>query len=437
MKKVKFTLRQLGVWVTMLFFPVMLYAQDTSDTGYGRNIYRPQHARQDDSLHMNATKDTLPQPDQDSLDARMQFIRDSIDARMQFIRDSLAAREAFVRDSLQRRERAIDSLNFLKAALPVLLEASLRTVLDEIPISTIPPVITEDLSLTDFIYITLPFDFIRPFTPWKSRINLSDKPVSIVVDPGKKKITSIQTPVFHFSYNYDPRSKTLRIQGQGAIAGASSVKYFKLPVDTVFYDAKGRIMKIKKYHEFYQVKNNYQKGAFVYSQLAQVRQFEYNTLNAITSYQLTNFCDRSTAQQSVKVCNMITYQVISQGTLYKVVRRNDPANEYSDGEFTYEFGPDHTLISVSFINNKKTENWKTFIELNEKGDVASYIYENNGVIRNSLLINYYLNSPNARYKVETIGCSFEGDGVCYYQINNMTQKSRSRDKLTMEWGPWR
>ena len=95
------------------------------------------------------------------------------------------------------------------------------------------------------------------------------------------------------------------------------------------------------------------------------------------------------------------------------------------------------LKNVAFTNLKKTENWKTYIELNDEGNVSVYIYENQGAIRNSLMINYYLNDPDAKYNVETISCAFEDDGVSYYQKNNMTGKSRSRDKMTLEWSPWR
>jgi hypothetical protein len=416
--------------------------------GTGKYLYRPQEIRINDTSQFSQEEVPRPAANQDSLNARqqfmrdsietrMQFIRDSIETRMQFIRDSIAAREAFVRDSIERRERKIDSLNFLKSALPGLLEASIKTISEEIVISTIPPAVTEDLMLTNYIYITLPFDFTRPFTPWKSIINLSDKPVSIVVDAKEKKITSIQSPIFHHFYEYNARSKTLRVQGQGTIVSAPSTKYYKLPIDTVFYDSKGRIIKIKRYHEFYQVKNSYQKGPFVFNHLTQVRQFEYTPTNTLSQYQLTNFCDRWSAQEARKVCNIITYQIIAQGNIYHVTRKNDPANEYSDGEFTYEFGFDYTLKSVSFLNVKKTENWKTYIELNKDWYVSNYIYENQGAIRNSILINYYLDDPNARFKVETISCSFESDGVCYYQKNNMTGKSRTRDKLTLEWSPWR
>ncbi len=413
------------VQILSIFFAA-LSAQDNTDTASEKYLYRPRNIRLNDTLKMREKSDTLVSINQDSIDARMQFVRDSI-----------AAREAFVRDSIQRRERKIDSLNFLKAALPGLLEASLKTISDEIIIRTVNPEITEDLTLTNFLYITLPFDFTRPYTPWKSAINLSNKPVAITTDANRKKILAIQSPVFHFTYEYNPRSKTLRIDEPGAIVSKKTGKFYKIPVDTIFYDARGRIVKIKRYHDFYQIKNSYQKGPFLFAHLTQVRLFEYDQANAITQYQLTNFCDRSNAQEARKVCNIITYQASRQGNKYQVARKNDPPNPYSDGEFIYEFQGDYNLNNVAFTNLTKTENWKTYIELNEDGYVSGYIYENQGAIRNSLMINYYLNDPDAKYKVETISCAFEDDGVSYYQKNNMTGKSRSRDKMTLEWGPWR
>jgi hypothetical protein len=426
----------LCIQILSIFFSA-LSAQDNTDADSEKYLYRPRSVRLSDTLQMGEKRDTLVSINQDSIDARLKFVRDSINARMQFIRDSIAAREAFVKDSIQRRERKIDSLNFLRNALPGLLEASLKTISDEIIIKTVNPEITNNLTLTNYQYITLPFDFTRPYTPWKSVINLSNKPVAITTDANRKKILAIRSPVFHFTYEYNPRSKTLRIDEPGAIVSKTTGKFYKIPVDTVFYDARGRIIKIKRYHDFYQIKNSYQKGSFLFTHLIQVRQFDYDPSYAITQYQLTNFCDRSNAQEARKVCNVITYQVSRQGNKYLVVRKNDPPNPYSDGEFIYEFQGDYDLKNVAFTNLKKTENWKTYIELNDEGNVSVYIYENQGAIRNSLMINYYLNDPDAKYKVETISCAFEDDGVSYYQKNNMTGKSRSRDKMTLEWSPWR
>lgn len=437
MEKKRILSRLIITGFGILILVTTLCAQESNDSSLERNLYRPQRFRQTDTITILQKGDTLKPVNQDSINARLKFVHDSIEARLQFIRDSIAAREAFVRDSIRRRERKIDSLSFLKKALPGLFEASIKTVSDEIVIHTINPEITDDLTLTDYKYITLPFDFTRPYTPWKSTLNLSTKPVSIVVDASPKKIISIQSPVFHFTYEYNQRSKTLRIVEPGTIVSKTTGKYYKLGIDTVFYDQSGRIVKIKRYNEFYQIKNNYQKGAYIFTHLTQVRQFVYGVSNKITEYQLTNFCDRSSAQEARKVCNIITYQISNMGNIYKVSRKNNPENPYSDGEFIYEFQPDFNLSTVAFSNLKKTENWKTYIELNKDGYVSNYIYENQGAIRNSLLINYYLNDPNAKFKVETISCAFEDDGVSYYQKNNMTGKSRTRDKLTLEWSPWR
>jgi len=404
---------------------VSVAAQDSP----GRYLYRPHNYPSADTILQSDPEESI---NQDSIDARIQ---DSIEVRMQFIRDSIAAREAFVRDSIARRERKLDSLNFLQKSVPGLLEASVKTISEEIIITIKNPSITENLTLTDFYYITLPFDYTRPYTPWKCSLDLSDKPVKIVVDDNHKKITSIQSPLFNFTYEYNQKLKTLRIVEPGVIVNKTSGAFYKLPVDTIFYDATGKIAKIKKYFEFCQVKNTYQKGAFLFTHLAQVRQFEYSS-GKLSGYQVTNFCDRWNAQEPKKVCNIISYGIASQNNLYTVKRHNEPANQYSDGTFTFEFAGDYLLKSTSFVNDTKTENWKTYIEINPEGNVGEYIFENKGVIANSLTINYF-SDPKAKQKFETISCSYDHNGTCIYQKNNMTNKSRSRDEMTLEWSAWR
>jgi lipopolysaccharide export LptBFGC system permease protein LptF len=138
-----------------------------------------------------------------------------------------------------------------------------------------------------------------------------------------------------------------------------------------------------------------------------------------------------------KVCAVINYDIVPQGNNFIITRTNQPANTFSDGVFTYEFKDRNTLSSVSFENKKKTESWKTIIEVNEDGNVSRYLYDKNGKIRQTLLVNYYPDDPRARHKVETITCTFEDDGISYYQQNNTTGKSRSRDRMTLEWTDWR
>jgi hypothetical protein len=204
----------------------------------------------------------------------------------------------------------------------------------------------------------------------------------------------------------------------------------------VFFDRLGRVSKIKQYIQFYQVTGNYKRGAPLFIHLSKVKQFEYTADNRMTKYRIISFCDRWSAQDENKVCNIVTYTLNIQGKTYILTLQNDPVNEYADGTFTYEFDNQYNLKSVSFNNTKNSENWKTYIELNEAGNVSRYVYQTKGVEHKTLLVNYYLDDPKAKHKVETITCIFEDDGVSYYQKNNTTGKSRVRDRLTGEWGPW-
>jgi hypothetical protein len=149
-----------------------------------------------------------------------------------------------------------------------------------------------------------------------------------------------------------------------------------------------------------------------------------------------NFCERGSASAAVKVCNVIEYGLSQTGNRFVLTKNTNPKNDYGDGAFTYEFDSDYTLQSLAFTNNNKSEDWKTFIEVNDMGYVSSYIYQNKGWVHQTLLINYYLNDPGAKHKIEKIICTFEDDGISYYQQNQMTGKSRRRDKMTGEWGPW-
>jgi hypothetical protein len=131
----------------------------------------------------------------------------------------------------------------------------------------------------------------------------------------------------------------------------------------------------------------------------------------------------------------MNFKITKNGSQYIVVRNNTPENKYSDGTFIFEYGNNYTLKNVAFKNVNKTEDWKTFIEVNEEGNITRYVYKNNGKINRTLLIKYN-NKPGAKYKVETISCMFEDDGISYKQINNTTKKMRTRDRLTLEWSDW-
>ena len=426
-------LRALYCLFIFLINVFSLFAQDSSQNTETRNLYRPPSERLQDTSSWNDDHFGADSVNHDSLEARLRFIEDSLLSRRQFILDSIRAREIFVRDSILRRERMRDSVLFLQAQLPRLLEGSLKTFTDDIIIVPGRIDITGDSMLTDYISIILPFTTDKPYTPWKSIINLSDNPVKFTVDTVSKKITTLRTPAFECSFRYGHDINILRIESKASIAGTRSGKLYKVPVDSVFFDNRGRVVKIKRYIHFHQVTGNYQKGAPLFLHLTQVKQFEYSG-DVLTQYHVTKFCDREQASEPRKVCSILTCNITKQQNRYVLSKHSDPPNEYADGIFTYEFDPVDLLKSISFRNVKNTEDWTTFVEVNEDGNVSRYIYQNQGAVRKTLLVNY--NPPGSKYPVETITCIFEDDGVSYYWINNTTGKSRQRDKLTMEWGPW-
>ncbi len=425
-----------------------LKAQVTKDTTRDIRLYRPPAEN---------LKDTLPEPEstdiqqqfirdsikareqylRDSIQARQQFVRDSIEARLKFIQDSIIAREIFVRDSILRRKRILDSLNFLKTKLPVLLDASLRTLTEDVIIRRGKIDIVGDSILSDYSYRILPMDLSKPFKPWQGVINLSDNPIEINVDTIRNRINSLKTPFFTCSFSYGRASDIFMINEPGVVQVGRNERFYKVPFDSVFLDRQGRIIKIKRYIHFHRVVNNYQKGAPLFIHLSQVKQYVYNASNQMTSYQVVNFCDRWSQHAEKKVCYIKTYNIKVIGKTYVLTRQNDPSNDFSDGTFTCEFDNGDNLKSLAFKNNSGSENWKTFVELNEAGHVSRYLYQINGIVRQSMDIIYHLDDPGARHKIELISNTFEDDGICYHQKNLTTGKSRSRDKLTGEWGPWR
>ncbi len=423
-----------------VFFVILLSlnficAQSGTDTLRGRNLYRPNSEKHQNTDLMRESSDTLKGVNQDSINARLQFIRDSISVRLQFIQDSILAREKFVRDSIQRRKEILDSLTFLKNELPPLLEASLKTFSEDVIVTNNTIKIVGDSILSDYTSLILPFTIDQPYAPWKSVMNLSDKPIKLSIDTIKNKIMAIKAPGLSCSFAYNTRNTILIISSKSSIVSKSSGKQYKIPIDSVWFDHRRKAIKIKRYFEFYQATGQYQKGAYLFTHLTQVKQFEYDATGHLTRYQITNFCDREKAQDKRKVCTNMTFTIQRPGNSYMLTRTTDPANDFADGKFTYEFDSDNNLKSVSFVNNKNSENWKTIVEVNESGYVSRYVYQNKGIVRKTLLVNYY--PEKTRQKVETITCLFEDDGVSYYQVNNTTGKTRERNRLTMEWSPWR
>ena len=88
------------------------------------------------------------------------------------------------------------------------------------------------------------------------------------------------------------------------------------------------------------------------------------------------------------------------------MKRNEPKSDYSDGTFIFEFDSNFDMKGMEFTNITKVRTKKYIIELNEDRNVSRYLYEKDGRINKTLLVNYY-NNPNAKHKVETIVCEFD------------------------------
>ena len=381
-----------------------------------------------DSLAQEIT-DTIRQPTQINLD--------SLEMRLQFIRDSLLAREQFIKDSIRLRQQRIDSLSFLKKELRGLLEAYFRTTRDDIILHDYDIEIMGDSALGDFVFLLLPFSVSQPYLPWKFRAGLAGNRVKIKVDQKLRKIIDIQTPLIRCSFAYGRGGNILVINESPAVQNNWAGHFYKTPFDSVFFDRDKRIVKIKRYLQFYSVVNNNQRGTPQFLNLSSVKQYTYGPGRQISQYQVVKFCDRWNAYEATKVCSIITYAFSGQDSVLQLTRRNDPANPFSDGTYTYEFDKNENLKSVSFQNLSNTENWQRTIELNKEGHVSCYIDKIQGVIRQSLCMIYHLNDPGAEYPVETITTVFEEDGISYFQKNNTTGLSRTRDRMTLEWSAWR
>jgi len=379
--------------------------------------------------------DTVIVPKQ-SLEDSLRIV-DSLAVRMQFIRDSLLVREQFVRDSIRLRQQRLDSLAFLKNELQNLLHAYFWTTKEDIILHDYNIEIAGDSALGDFVYLLLPFSVSQPYIPWKFRTSLTGSRIKITINKELRKITSIQTPQVKGSFVYGAQGRVMVIHETPAVQKNWAGNFYKTPFDSVFFDQHKRIVKIKRYVQFYSLIENNQKGKPLFLNLTLVKQFFYEKNNLITQYQVVKFCDRWNAYTASKVCSIITYIFSKQDDRLLMTRANDPANPYSDGTYTYEFDPGEDLKSISFQNLSNTENWERTIEMNRDGNVSCYFDKTNGTIRQSLCFIYHIHDPGARYPVETITTSFEKDGISYFQKNNTTGQSRTRDKMTLEWSPWK
>lgn len=410
-------------WLIALCCMESLYAQET-DTLKGRHLYRPSQAEAQDTLR-------IPAPADESL----QRMLDTLALRQQYVRDSLLAREQFVRDSIQRRQRMSDSVVFLQRGLQPALEAWARTAKDDIIYRILPIAIDGDSALGDFIYLTMPFGVSDPYLPWRSHVKLSGQRVKFEVNGKTGRVMALQTPQARASFVYPASGNVLVIHEPPVIQNNYNGHFYKMPVDTVFYDRLGRIARIKKYVQFYKVVNNNQRGELLFVSATLVKQFEYGPANELLKYQEVRYCERWRAYDANKVCSILNYIFTRQGNTWQLERRNDPANQYSDGTYTFVYDNDDNLTRVSFSNMARTEGWNRIIEMNQQGNVHCYIDKVNDVIRQSTCFIY--NDPQSRFPVETIITTFEKDGISYIQRNSTTGKMRTRDRMTLEWGPWR
>ncbi len=367
---------------------------------------------------------------------RQEFITDSLIAREKFVTDSLIAREIFVKDSLYKRKLILDSVAFLKRELPMLIEAAIKSINEEIIIYTDPVEIIGDSSLSNLTYRALVQKADEPYAPWRSTIKLSGSSFKIKIDTINKKVISVRSPEIKYSFNYDFNTRIVRMNGRNTIVKKPKGNYYKIPIDSVFFDRKTRVVKLKKYVQYFEATKNYKKGALLYIDIEQIKEFDYFPDGVLSNYRLIKYCGRETGKSKNEVCNIVNYSLSREGRKFTVVKRNEPKNDYSDGTFIFEFDSNFDMKSMEFTNITKARTKKYIIELNKDRNVSRYLYEKDGRINRTLLVNYN-NSPNAKYKVETILCNFGNDGISYYQKNTTTGKSRTRNKLTMKWNPWK
>jgi hypothetical protein len=329
----------------------------------------------------------------------------------------------------------IDSLTFLQKEFPVVIDAYLKTVEEDIIVRNHKIAVIGDSVLSDFSYLMLPFTLTQPYAPWKVSLGLSGKEVRIITDSMIHKITSVQAPFMKCTFIYGKRNSVMVIQELSAIQNDRSGQFYKTPFDSVFFDGLNRVVKIKRYIQYYSVINKTQRGVPLFLNLSHVKQYEYTQDGRIKRFQVVSFCDRWKAYEASKVCSIATWDLSFSDNTYRLVRHNDPANTYSDGTFVFEFDERENLKGVSFQNLALTESWRRIVELNDDGTVNCYVdWKNDRVCQSLCMI--YRKDPGAKYPVETITTSYDEDGVSSFQKNNTTGLSRVRDRNTSEWGPW-
>jgi hypothetical protein len=330
----------------------------------------------------------------------------------------------------------MDSLRFLQKELQGLLEAYHRTFRDDIILRDYPIEILGDSVLGDYSYLILPFGISQPFIPWKVKLSLAENDMKADIDNRSHRVTSVEAPLMKCSFTRNPNG-ILVMHERNTVQKNGWGQFYITPVDSVFYNRVNKIIRIKRYIHVFTVINGNQRGVPLFLHLAQVRQYTYGPDQQMTQYQVVKFCERWKAYDVSKVCSIITCAISSENDTVWLTRRNDPVNNFSDGTFTYVFDDHDNLKSISFHNLAKTEDWQRTIELNREGNVHCYFDRVKGVLLQSLCMIYHPEAPGTQYKVEIIMTTFETNGISYYQKNNTTGAIRTRDRMTLEWGPWK
>jgi hypothetical protein len=418
-------IKKIGYVVSFLLLifpcPACLFGQQP-DTLKGLNLYSPRGQN---------TQDTLAEPAVNNEPAKA-FV-DSAELRNAKAR-AILVREQFVKDSILHRRHALDSLSFLQKELPVLFNAYFRTMQEGIILRADRIDILGDSVLGDYIYTVLPFNTMDPYKPWQSRYILADKFIKISIDKQLHQIVAINAPFLKASFHF--KENVLVITEKSRVLTHYSEKFYVEPVDSVFYDKSNRVVGIKKYARMFAVVNNNQKGQSLFTGFLQEMKYVYDTDGQIRQYQIVKYCERWKTYDQRKICSTITYSLTRNGNNYTLARKNIPVNNYADGTYSYTFDENNNLKSISFQNIANTENWQRDIELNNEGNVSCYFDKVKGVIRQSLCMIYHITDPGAKNTVETITTTFEDNGISYFQNNNTTGKSRTRNRMTLEWGPW-
>jgi hypothetical protein len=384
------------------------YSQYQTDTVRGLNLYRPPQKQ---------AKDTL-------------------DFGRKFLEDSIQARQKFISDSIQHRKQLLDSVTSLQSELQPLLDAFLWTTSDDIITFSDRIPIIGDTALGDYVYHKLPLILSEPYTPWRSKISLNGKQTKFVIDKKINKISSIRSAALTCNFNYANQGYIIVIHEDYLLQKNSSGNFFRFPIDSVFLNQKKQMVKIKRYVLFYDLLPGNKKGNLLFTNLSLVKQYQYDANGQMTQLELVKFCDRYKSYDKNEVCSIIKYSVTHQNSSILVTRRNNPENEFSDGTFTFEFDAQGNIKSLSFRLLTNVLKWQRFVDLTKDGNVNCYTDKMQGVIGGTRCMVYH-HEPNAKYPVEIIDTSYDKDGIDYIQTNRTTQKSRERNMMTLEWGPWK